>query len=227
MACQPAPYAPPRDDFSLAFVNTRYWRGRPTPSETLAAPADLAAWWRGETGQHIAVPDTETFNAALDLRECLHRLFAARAQQRTPASGDVTALNNALAEAPARRTLALAGNGLAWAVEAPAAWPTARAALLWSAADLLTGPRRDRVRQCDNPDAATCSSTPARPARAAGATCPRAAIAPRRTGIIGETGRTEVRMFFFGKKPKNFHPFAIAKRREVFLLLFLHKNEGF
>ena len=27
-----------------------------------------------------------------------------------------------------------------------------RAALLWSAAELLTGPRRDRVRQCDNPD---------------------------------------------------------------------------
>jgi predicted RNA-binding Zn ribbon-like protein len=152
MPRQPATLAAPRDDLSLAFVNTRYWRGRATPSETLVAPADLAAWWHGETGQHIAVPDAETFNAALDLRECLHRHFAARAQQRTPASGDVTALNKALAEAPARRTLALADGGLAWAVETPAAWATARATLLWSAADLLTGPRRGRVRECDNPE---------------------------------------------------------------------------
>ena len=152
MARQPATLAAPRDDFSLAFVNTRYWRGRATPTETLAAPADLVGWWNGETGQFVATPDMEDFNAALDLRECLHRHFAARAQQRAPAPADIRALNDALAQAPARRTLALAEDGLAWAVEAPASWATARAALLWSAADLLTGPRRDRVRECDNPD---------------------------------------------------------------------------
>ena len=140
-----------RDDLSLVFVNTRYWRGRAAPTETLSAPADLANWWRNETGQDVAAPDAAAFAGAVALRECLHRLFAAQAQLRSPAPDDVAKLNAALAEAPARRTLAVTQDGLAWAVATPPAWATARAALLWSAADLLTGPRRERVRECDNP----------------------------------------------------------------------------
>ena len=141
-----------RDDLSLAFVNTRTWRGRDRPTETLVAPGDLAAWWRAETGEAVAEPDDHTFGAAIALRECLHRHFAARAQQRSPAPADIAALNAALAEAPARHVLAWDLNGLAWDVKAAPSWQIARAALLWSAADLLTGPRRDRVRECDNPD---------------------------------------------------------------------------
>ncbi len=143
---------PVRDDLSLAFVNTRYWRGRDRASETLEAPADLAAWWRAETGEAVAAPDGETFSAAIELRECLHRHFAARAQRRSPAAADIAALNAALAAAPARHVLAWDRDGLAWEVAAAPSWQGARAALLWSAADLLTGPRRDRVRECDNPE---------------------------------------------------------------------------
>jgi predicted RNA-binding Zn ribbon-like protein len=148
----PARMAPPRDDAALAFVNTRYWRGRPNPTETLAAPADLAAWWGGETGEAIAPPVPDAFAAALALRECLHRHFAARAEARTPDIADIDALNTALAAAPPRAALTLGQGGLAWAAPAVPSWQSARAALLWSAADLLTGPRRDRVRQCDNPE---------------------------------------------------------------------------
>jgi hypothetical protein len=33
-----------RPDLCLDFANTRYWRGQEMPTETLNAPADLAAW---------------------------------------------------------------------------------------------------------------------------------------------------------------------------------------
>ena len=143
--------AVPRDDLSLAFVNTRYWRGRAQPTETLQAPGDLAAWWAGETGEAMPVPEAGWFAAALALREALHRQFAARAQGAVPPASDLDALNVALAAAPLRR-LAWAGDGLAWEMEAPSAWESVKARLLWSAADLLTGARRERVRQCDNPE---------------------------------------------------------------------------
>ena len=141
-----------RDDLSLAFVNTRYWRGRDASTETLAAPGDLVAWWRAETGETVAEPDAATFSAAIALRECLHRHFAARAQQRSPCTTDIAALNAALSTAPVRHALAWDQDGLAWDVPAAPSWQTARAALLWSAADLLVGPRRARVSECDNPD---------------------------------------------------------------------------
>ena len=33
-----------RPDLCLEFVNTRYWRGQATPTETLNQPEDLATW---------------------------------------------------------------------------------------------------------------------------------------------------------------------------------------
>ena len=144
--------AVPRDDLSLAFVNTRYWRGRARPTETLQAPDDLAAWWKGETGEALPAPEAAWFGAALALREALHGLFAARASEAPPPADDLAVLNTALQAAPARRQLAWAGDGLDWAVETASAWEGVRARLLWSAAELLTGPRRERVRQCDNPE---------------------------------------------------------------------------
>jgi predicted RNA-binding Zn ribbon-like protein len=125
--------AVPRDDLSLAFVNTRLWRGRARPTETLTAPDDLSAWWKAETGEALPAPEAGWFGAVLHLREALHGLFAARAGQAPPPACDLAVLNAALAAAPARRH-------------------SARARLLWSAAELLTGPRRERVRQCDNPE---------------------------------------------------------------------------
>ena len=143
--------AVPRDDLSLAFVNTRYWRGSARPTETLQAPGDLAAWWAAETGEAMPAPEAGWFAAALGLREALHRQFVARAQGAPPPPADLDALNVALAAAPPR-LLAWDGDGLAWRMEGQSAWEAARARLLWSAADLLTGARRERVRQCDNPE---------------------------------------------------------------------------
>ena len=86
------------------------------------------------------------------MRETIYRLFDAQAQGKPPASKDLDALNRALARAPARTTLRRDRTGYQWEVEAkPATALGLLAPVLWSAGDLLSGPRLDRVRRCANP----------------------------------------------------------------------------
>jgi predicted RNA-binding Zn ribbon-like protein len=146
----PAPDA----DLCLAFANTCYWRGTPTPTDELKDPSDLLRWAAkaerlppGLT-QRLA-PAASLFDGALALRETIHRCFAATAFGLAPADTDLAALNAALASAPARQCVRPDG----WDVGLPE--PSAAALLapvLWSAADLLVGGQLARVRQCANPD---------------------------------------------------------------------------
>lgn len=137
-----------RPDLCLDFANTRYWRGQATPTETLNAPADLAAW--AKTGKP---PAAREFEQALALRETLYRLFDAQAQDRPVAPRDLETLNHALARAPARNTLRRGKDGYSWEVDAKAGTALGLLApVLWSAGDLLAGPRLDRVRKCANPE---------------------------------------------------------------------------
>jgi predicted RNA-binding Zn ribbon-like protein len=96
------------------------------------------------------------FQRALALRECLYRVFAALARGGSPARADVTALNEALAQALSRLRLRPHGDGFAWAWSEDAAgdlervwWPVAR-----SAGELLVSAPRPPVRECAS---ATCS----------------------------------------------------------------------
>ncbi len=149
---------PPADQLCLDFANTLFWRGATPPQETLRAPDDLLAWLSG-AGQPGAEDARAHWNAtpgaaetahrtALDLRETIYRVLAGT----DPAPDDVAALNRALAAAPERRHLERTADGWAWRI--PTWSPTLRyllAPVLWSAADLLVGPRRGRVRTCANP----------------------------------------------------------------------------
>lgn len=137
-----------RPDLCLDFANTRYWRGQATPTETLNAPSDLAAW-----AKSAKVPLPKEFDTALAVREAIYRLFDANAEDKPPAMRDLEALNSALASAPARKTLKRGRDGYSWEVEAKSGTALALLApVLWSAGDLLAGPRLDRVRKCANPD---------------------------------------------------------------------------
>ena len=154
--------APP-DDLCLAFANTRYWRGSPTPTETLSGLSELLGW-AGENAAPAALvtkvaaaahdPGSaqDAFTSALRLREIIFRTFAAVAKEAAIPPDDLAALNAALAGAPARTQLAERRDGRGWAVDADA--PSVEALLapvLWSAGDLLVGTRAARVRQCANP----------------------------------------------------------------------------
>jgi predicted RNA-binding Zn ribbon-like protein len=148
----------PAEPLCLDFANTRQWRGSTPPTETLAAPKDLAEWldkaglpgaaalrarWRADPT--AAAADLE---AARALREAIYRLLAAP----VPDDAALAAFNGALAQAPERRCVELTDRGFCWRIEpwAPTV-PTLLAPVLWSAAELLAGQRHARVRPCANP----------------------------------------------------------------------------
>ena len=105
-----------RPDLCLEFANTRYWRGQATPTETLNGPADLTAWLKT-----AKTPTAREFEAAIGLRETLYRLFDALAQNRAAPVRDFEALNQALAQAPARTTLKRGRDGYDWEADARSA----------------------------------------------------------------------------------------------------------
>ena len=154
--------AAPRDDLCLAFANTLSWRGCAPPTEDLHGLDDLLAWTAANGGAHPALIDCcraqwhgkaageRAFTEAIALRETLYSLFAAIADDAGPPANQLAALNHVLKATPARTDLRPADAGCAWHFHAAASGPALLAPVLWSAGDLLTGPRRSRVRSCAN-----------------------------------------------------------------------------
>jgi predicted RNA-binding Zn ribbon-like protein len=154
----------PKDDLCLAFANTRFWRGRDMPTETLGGIEDLLGWLAGTAklpasvgtaaGKHFrrrAQEAAALFATAIDLREAIYRMFSALAALQPVGATDLALLNRALAAAPDRETLARMDAGYAWAVKRiDVSAAGLLAPVLWSAADLLTHVDRRRVRRCAN-----------------------------------------------------------------------------
>ncbi|HEY6983099.1 CGNR zinc finger domain-containing protein [Reyranella sp.] len=143
-----------RPDLCLEFANTRYWRGQATPTETLNGPQDVIEWATAKAGTKAekGLPARD-FERALALRETIYRLFDAQAQAKPAPTRDLAVLNEALAAAPARASLKRTRNGYEWEVDVRLGSAVGLLApVLWSAGDLLAGPRLDRVRRCANPE---------------------------------------------------------------------------
>ena len=144
-----------RPDLCLEFVNTRYL-ARPGRAHRDAerAPEDLAGWTAANGGPRRAAARRDASSSGRSkLRETIHRVFDAEAQDKTPAARDLDALNEALAASPARTTLRRERGAYGWEVDVKSADRAGLLApVLWSAGDLLAGPRLDRVRRCANPE---------------------------------------------------------------------------
>ena len=154
----------PKDDLCLALANTRFWRGRDTPSESLGGIEDLLAWLAGTAkfpvesieaaGNRLRRHPHDAaalFADAVALREAIYRMFSALAASEPVGERELALLNRALAEAPDRETLARAKGGYAWAVtRIDMTAPGLLAPVLWSAADLVTHAEHRRVRRCAN-----------------------------------------------------------------------------
>ena len=153
----------------LAFANTLAWRGRAAPVENFTDFAAVLTW--AET--HVALPDhlaaelrewarehpfkaTKALAEAVALREAIHGIACALACGEPVGSQDFAALSQASSEAPARRRLSRSGSGYAWQIElgridgAGLPIPVLLAPVVWSAADLMVGGGRRRIRQCAN-----------------------------------------------------------------------------
>jgi len=154
----------PRRDLCLDFANTLGWRGS-APSETLHGLPDLVQWCassgsllagtiegNGNWAERHPAEAAAIFRRAIAIREMTYRIFHAVASGGAPDDDDLSELNRALRETPARSALQRIGTGFGWRVE-KMRLVTASALLapaLWSAGDLLTGPQLARVRECAN-----------------------------------------------------------------------------
>ena len=147
----------------LDYANTLCWRGLPTPTETLRGCQDLMRWC---TGAGVALDPAFgpwsvaqaaaaalVFAEAIAMREMLYRVLSALAVGARIPRADVRALNEALARAPPRGVIAERGTTYVWRVEQRTprySAPGLLTPVLWSAADLIVGQGRPRVRQCAN-----------------------------------------------------------------------------
>jgi predicted RNA-binding Zn ribbon-like protein len=147
---------------ALDFANTVGWHAGDEPFEWLTDYPVLVAWSRqaglvGEGDAHhllaAAARRPAAAAAALErartVRETIYRLFAALAGGRPVEASDLTALNDALAQAFDRLRLGARDGVVSWQ------WGVGREDLdrmLWpvvrAAADLLAGEERGLVRQC-------------------------------------------------------------------------------
>ena len=106
----PAPAA----DICLTFANTRYWRGTALPTEELQSADDVLRW--ASKAGHLLAALVKRFersagllDEAIEVRETIHRCFAAAAASRAPAVDDLGALNAALMDAPPRQRVRVNG----------------------------------------------------------------------------------------------------------------------
>ena len=157
------------EDLCLGFANTLAWRGRAAPVENFTDFAAVLAW----AGTHAAMSDhvagglrdwarahpsqaTKLLAEAIALREAIHGIVGALACGAPVGTQDLAALSQALSEAPTRRQLVRSGTGYAWRIElarldgAGLPIPVLLAPVVWSAADLMVGSGRRRIRQCAN-----------------------------------------------------------------------------
>jgi predicted RNA-binding Zn ribbon-like protein len=157
----------PRRDLCLDFANTLAWRGS-APSESLHGLPDLVQWCassgsvlagaiagsgtNGIWAERHPAQAAAIFRGSIAIRETTYRIFHAVASGNAPADGDLSELNRALKETPARSAVQRIGAGFGWRVEGnPLVTASALLApVLWSAGDLLTGPQLARVRECAN-----------------------------------------------------------------------------
>jgi predicted RNA-binding Zn ribbon-like protein len=156
--------AAPAEDLCLAFVNTRYWRGRAEPTETLRNFDDLLVWLERHSGSapslisrareranHHPTAVARAAKEALALRETIYRIFTAIATNEAVVANDLDQLNRALALTPPRVRLIRGTRGFGWAAnDAVPTVPALLAPVLWSAADLLTYADNRRLRRCAN-----------------------------------------------------------------------------
>ncbi len=150
------------DALCLAFVNTVAWRKAESPEDRLPSPFALLDWcvgtglceadYAGELRRRWAERPPEAlalYRRAIALREAIYRILRSRIRSEALPAKEVRVLNRMLAAAPRRVCLAPKSGAFGWWAGTRRAAPTDMIApIAWSAADLLTGPRTQRVRQC-------------------------------------------------------------------------------
>jgi predicted RNA-binding Zn ribbon-like protein len=135
----------------LDFAHTG-GEGRYAVFETLHEPADLGEWLaRPPLAAVMAIPVTAyELAAARDLRQAIWDAAHAQAARRPLPAAAVAAINRAAAAAPLVPELAAPSATAAWA--APVRATQALSTMAREMIGLLSGPLRERIRECASDD---------------------------------------------------------------------------
>jgi predicted RNA-binding Zn ribbon-like protein len=152
------------EDLAIRFVNTRAWRLRDPGEERMETPEALLAWLQRNgladagTVRTIAAawqtrPDAAhaAHQAAIRLREAIYALFISRIHGKAPPTDALADFNGFLGRPSPAIRIAWASGALAW--QPCAALSDATDLLMpvaLSAAELVTGTRAGKVRQCQD-----------------------------------------------------------------------------
>ncbi|MBV9971105.1 MAG: CGNR zinc finger domain-containing protein [Xanthobacteraceae bacterium] len=152
-----------REELAIKFVNTVAWRLRDPTEDRLPSPEAMLKWMLtakllgrdafdriGIQWKSSPQEARKFFERAGELREAIYRLFVACIEGKEGHARDVATLNRGLAGAS--RGIGLAGvrRSLKWQLESDAAAESLLRPIAWSAAGLITGPRAERVKQCQD-----------------------------------------------------------------------------
>jgi predicted RNA-binding Zn ribbon-like protein len=152
------------DELSIRFVNTMAWRLREPSEERLPSSKALLDWF---SAVGLADPNYSAriearwrkhpheaqslYEEAIMLRESVYQLFQSRLATKQFSEQAMKALNLTLgASAPGLRVASIR-NILVWQTTFRRTSPAdLLKPIAWSAADLLTGPRAQKIRQCQD-----------------------------------------------------------------------------
>jgi predicted RNA-binding Zn ribbon-like protein len=150
------------DELCIRFVNTAVWRLRDAQEERLPTPETLLRWL-GENG--LGIPGdlaqvaslakdepsamADLYRAAIALREATYRILHAQIEGDVPQSADLAVLNGSLTPMAPAMEVAFDGEKMGWRLTSLNTLPLdLLRPIALSAADLMTGPRADKIRQC-------------------------------------------------------------------------------
>jgi predicted RNA-binding Zn ribbon-like protein len=145
------------EDLAIRFVNTRAWRLRDVAEERIGSPDALFEWlgrnvtplpsglrqrrdWKNAAGWHAA---------AIRLRESIYEILTCRMLGIEPPSASLANFNECLSEPGDGASIQFEAGALSWSFAQPTNDALLRPIIL-SAAELMTGVRASKVRQCQD-----------------------------------------------------------------------------
>jgi len=151
------------EDLAIRFVNTAAWRLRDEGEERLGSPEALLTWLR--QNEVISVGESRrlssawkarpqaaaaAYDGALRLRETIYALFLGVIHQRPPAAAIAAHFSEFVGRPSALRLHWHEGRPCWRADELPDTADDLLRPIAIAAAALMTGPRADRLKQCED-----------------------------------------------------------------------------
>ena len=149
---------------ALNFANTAYWHASDEPEETLESFKDFVDWAQAaylieeseihellQNAKQVPMDDQEALHDALQLRECIYRIFSALARDLEPDPQDIDQVKEIMAEGLSHARIVHAGGNFSWTWDEGRNLPQR---ILWriaqSAVELLLSNDLNRVGQCED-----------------------------------------------------------------------------